>query len=75
MLDINMSKFAYDLNQEQVYLDYLNNWGRKFATKGEVYDLLDQYMSIYAHKVYKIISEHSRIDISEDEFIRLLEEN
>ena len=56
------------------YIDYLNQWGRKFPTKGEVYDLLDQYMDNYAHKIYKIISEHSRIDISEDEFIRLLEE-
>ena len=75
MLDIDMGRFAYNLNQEQIYIDYLNQWGQKFPTKNEVYNLLESYFDNYAYKIYKIISEHSRIDISEDEFIRLLEED
>ena len=65
----NMNVFDFD------YTPYIPNtvtanWIDTFTTKY----VTEDYIETLLHKIYTIIEEHTQIDISEEEFLKILEE-
>ena len=47
----------------------------QIVTKNELSHKLDLFAEDIARKVYKIVSEHTKLDISEEELMKLFKEN